>query len=119
MPNNAATQQTLAQDAHFRRRVKNALTTVAWQVVNEDVAIPNHVNREAYASQVIRQSDSEVTAIVPSFVNRPNVFNFDTTYVFDFESQTGHVATAAGDPDLESQLHTDWDDLAAAAGFAT
>lgn len=117
MANNARTQQLLAQDQHFRSRVRNALTTIAWQVLNENPGTTNHFSREKYANLVLRNSDAETAAVVPSFVNRPNVFSFDTTYVFDFDAGAGHVATAAGDPDLLSQLATDWDDLAAAAGF--
>lgn len=117
--NSARTQQVLAQDVHFRTRVRNALTTIAWQVLGEDPGTANHASREAYANRVIRESDSETVAIVASFVNRPNVFNFETSYIFDFEAAAGHVHTAAGDADLMSQLATDWDDLAAAAGFAT
>jgi hypothetical protein len=55
--------------------------------------------------------------LLPSFVFRPNVINFETTHEFDFPTQVGQVVTAAGDADLMSQIATDWDDLAAAAGF--
>src|SRR5262245_47302496 len=117
MPNDSFTQQALASDAQFRRRVRAAMSSIAWQVENEDPATPNHVNREKYARQVIRQLDSEVSIILPSFVMRPNVFAFETSYHFDFPSQAGAVVSASGDADLLSQLATDWDDLAAAAGF--
>lgn len=117
MANNALTQQALAQDSQFRQRIKSILATVAWQVQSEDVNIPNHANREKYANQVIRQMDSEVVAVVSSLVMRPNVFSFETTFEYDFEFQAGHVITAAGDLDIQSQLATDWNDLAEAAGF--
>jgi hypothetical protein len=117
MPNDSFTQQALAADPHFRNRVRSAMSTVAWQVETEDTATPNHAARIAYARQVIRQLDSEVTVMLPNFVFRPNVLNFETTYVFAFDLQVGQVVTAAGDPDLMSQIATDWDDLAAAAGF--
>src|SRR4030095_6043678 len=115
MPNDAYTQQALAMDAQFRRRVRSSLSAVAWQVENEAPATPNHANREKYAQQVIRQLDSELSIILPSFVMRPNVFNFDTTYHFDFPTLVGQVVSASGDADIMSQLATDWDDLAAAA----
>jgi len=117
MPNDSATQQALANDVTFRRRVRSAMSTVAWQVQGEDVNTPNHQSRVNYADFVIRQLDSEVNAILPSLVFRPLVFNFETTYVYDFPLQTGAVVSAAGDLDLQSQLVSDWDDLAAAAGF--
>jgi hypothetical protein len=119
MPNNAFTQSALAADPHFRLRIRTSLSTVAWQVENEAAATPNHPARVNYAQQVIRNLDSETTVILPSIVTRPNVFNFETTYVFDFELQVGQVVSAAGDADLLSQIATDWDHLAAAAGFYT
>jgi hypothetical protein len=115
--NDSFTQQALAADPFFRQRTRSALSTVAWQVVNEDEALPNHAARIAYARQVVRGLDSEVTVLLPNFVFRPNVINFETTHEFDFPTQIGQVVTAAGDPDLMSQIATDWDDLAAAAGF--
>jgi len=117
MPNNSSTQAALAADPHFRLRVRHALDTVAWTVANEAESTPNHDARVGYAGQVIRNLDGETTILLPSIVTRPNVFNFETTYVFDFELQVGQVVSATGDPDLLSQIATDWDDLAAAAGF--
>ena len=115
--NDSFTQQALASDPHFRQRVRSALSTVAWQVVNEAESTANHEPRLGYAQQVIRSLDSEMTTVLPNIVFRPNVNNFETTYVFDFPLQIGQVVTAAGDADLLSQIATDWDDLAAAAGF--
>ena len=117
MPNNSYTQQALAADPHFRKRVRSQLSSVAWQVTVEDPAIANHPARELYARQVIRQLDAELTILLPSFVVRPNVNNFETSYVFDFELQVGQVVTQSGDPDIASQLMSDWDKMAAAAGF--
>jgi hypothetical protein len=116
--NNSFTQAALAADPHFRLRVRHALDTVAWSVVNEAESTANHDARIGYAQQVIRGLDNETTVILPSIVTRPNVFNFETSYQFDFELQVGQVVSASGDADLLSQIATDWDDLAAAAGFA-
>src|SRR5262245_59377561 len=118
MANTTQTQQALAADAQFRRRVRSAMSSVAWQIINEDEGITNHDNRLKYAQQVTRQLDSEVGIILPSLVMRPNVFNFDTSYVYDFELLVGQVVSASGDADLLSQLATDWNDMAAAAGFS-
>lgn len=117
MPNDTFTQNALANDPRFRTRVRGALSSIAWQVINEDIGTANHVNRLHYAQQVIRQLDQELTAILPSFVFRPNVMNFATTHAYDFAMQTGQVVSAAGDPDLLSQIASDWDDMAAAAGY--
>jgi len=119
MANNNYTQAALAADTRFRIRVKGALSEVAWQVSNEADATPNHQNRVQYAGQVQRQLENEVQLLLPNFVFRPNVMQFETTYVYDFATQSGQVVTASGDPDLASQLATDWDDMAAAAGFFT
>jgi hypothetical protein len=115
--NDSFTQQALAADPHFRQRVRSALSTVAWQVEDEAESTANHTARIAYARQVIRSLDSEVTVLLPNFVSRPNVMNFATSHEFDFATQIGQTITAAGDADLMSQINTDWDDLAAAAGF--
>jgi hypothetical protein len=118
MANDAFTQQALAADPFFRKRVRSAMSTVAWQIETESNTTPNHTNRLNYARQVIRQLDNEVTIILPSFVMRPNVNNFETSYHYDFSQQVGQVVTASGDADLMSQLATDWDQMAAAAGFS-
>jgi len=117
MPNDSFTQQTLANDQFFRRRVRSAMSAIAWQVENENPSTDNHDNRSKYARQVIRQLDNEVTVVLPNLVMRPNVFNFETSYQFDFKTGVGQAVSATGDPDLMSQLATDWNDLAAAAGF--
>src|SRR5262245_39404640 len=118
MPNDAFTQQALANDATFRRRVRSAMSSIAWQVINEDPATANHFYRNAYANLVLRQLDTEVCVITPNLVFRPNVNNFATSYVYDYAQQIGQVVTASGDPDLLSQIATDWNAMAAAAGFA-
>ena len=115
--NDSYTQQALASDPNFRKRVRSAMSTVAWQIVNEAESVANHDARIAYARQVVRGLDNEVTVMLPNFVFRPNVINFETTHEFDFPTQIGQTVTAAGDADLMSQIATDWDDLAAAAGF--
>jgi hypothetical protein len=117
MPNDSYTQSALADDSKFRSRVRSALSLVAWEIQAEDPATPNHANRDRYAQQVVRQLDTEVVVIMPSFVMRPNVFNFTTSFNYDFKTRIGFVESATGDADLQSQLMSDWDRMAAAAGF--
>jgi len=117
MPNDAYTQSALADDMKFRSRVRAAFSSVAWQIQLEDPGAPNHANREDYAKQVMRQLDTEVIVILPSFVMRPNILNFPTTFVYDFKTRIGFVESATGDADIQSQLMSDWDVMAAAAGF--
>lgn len=118
MANDSYTQTALANDTYFRKRVSTAMSSVAWQITNEDPATPNHSQRVAYARQVIRNLSAEVNTIMPSFVMRPNVNNFPTTYEFDWVLAAGFVASAASDADLQSQLFTDWDVMAGGAGYA-
>ena len=108
MPNDAFTQQALAADARFVKRLANALGKVAWEVLNEDPTTVNHVARANYAQRVNQSPYQVAQQLAPSFVNRPNVFQFPTSYDFT----VGATVTASGDPDIESQLHTDWDELA-------
>jgi hypothetical protein len=108
MPNDAYTQQRLANDLAFQGRVRSALAVVAFQVVEEDPATPNHDKRVAYARVTINNLTFTAQSIAPWIVERTNVMGADTTY--DFPS--GTVVSAATDAALESQLMTDWDFLA-------
>jgi hypothetical protein len=116
MPNDAFTQQALAKDARFQVRLQNALSRVAWEVLEEDPATPHHGERTVYAQRVLGSfgttagslSATSAAQLAPSFVNRPNVFSFETSYSFEALA----VITAAGDLDIESQLRTDWNVMA-------
>ena len=108
MPNDSFTQQALAADQRFQKRVENALTKVAWQVLEEDPSTLHHAERAAYAQRVNSAPAQTAQQLASSFVNRPNIFLFETSYSFT----VGATVTAAGDPDLESQLLTDWNKLA-------
>jgi hypothetical protein len=108
MANSSFTQQALAANASFQTRVRNALATVAWQVLNEPASTPNNTARVVYARGVINNLQGTAVQIAPWLVDRPNLFQFETS--FDFPS--GDVVTASGDADIESQLATDWDTLA-------
>jgi hypothetical protein len=108
MPNDAFSQQALASDARFHQRLQNALTKVAWQVLDEPPATLHHAERAAYATRVNASPQQTAQQLAASFVNRPNVFQFATTYDFI----VGGTVTASGDADIESQLMTDWDKMA-------
>jgi hypothetical protein len=112
MPNDAFTQQSLAADPRFVKRLANAFGKVAWEILNEDGSTANHAARAAYAQRVNQNPYQMAQQLAPSFVNRPNVFGFPTSYDFT----VGATVTAAQDADIESQLHTDWDDLAGVIG---
>lgn len=107
--NNSYSQQALAADANFRKRLAAALATVAWQVINEDEQTANHEQRKNYARATVLPNLAGTAAqIAPWMVMRPNVLNFATTYDFAL----GAVVTASGDADLESQIAADWNILA-------
>lgn len=108
MANTAYTQQALADAASFRLRLQNAMTKIAWEVLEENVGVPHHPQRAAYAQRVITDPVNVTIGLVSSFVNRPNIFSFETTYDFAMRSPV----TASGDPDIESQVMTDWNTLA-------
>jgi hypothetical protein len=108
LPNTSYTQQALAYDQNFHLRVRAALATVAWQVLNEATDTPGHVERETYARQVVNNLTAAAQTVAPWLVERPNLMAFDTTYNFP----AGHVVTASGDADIESQLMSDWNVLA-------
>jgi hypothetical protein len=108
MANDAYTQQALAADRRFQQRLENALGKVAWEVLNEDPAALHHTERAQYANRVINAPQQTASQLASSFVGRPNIFNFETSYNFT----VGGTITAAGDADIESQLHTDWNFLA-------
>jgi hypothetical protein len=112
MPNDAFTQQALAADSQFHKRLQNALTKVAWEVLEEDPSTLHHAERAAYANRVNSSPLQTAQQLAPSFVNRPNVFSFATSYNFEI----GATVTASGDPDMESQLMTDWNKLAGVTG---
>ena len=112
MPNDSFSQQALAADARFHQRLQNALTKVAWQVIEEDPSTLHHAERAAYANRVNTSPLQTAQQLAPSFVNRPNVFSFETSYSFP----VGGTVTTAGDPDLEAQLMSDWNKMAGVTG---
>jgi hypothetical protein len=112
MANDAFTQQALAADPRFWKRLQNALTRVAWEVLEEAPSTLHHAERAAYAQLVNKNPGGTAQSIASSFVNRPNVFNFATSYDF----QVGATVTASGDADIENQLATDWNQLAGVIG---
>lgn len=114
MANDAFTQVALANDPRFRVRLKAALLAIAAQVLGEDPATANHPNRVVYANKVIAGPDTEAAKAAPFLVMRPNVNNFVTSYTYDFTQGVGSVVNACGDADLQSQIATDWNWLAAA-----
>lgn len=109
MPNDAYTQQSLADDITFRRRVKDALNLVAWQVIDEPDETPYHIQREQYArSTVLVNLDGVAQQVAPWIVNRTNIIAAETSYNFAARA----TITAATDAEIQSQIMTDWNVMA-------
>lgn len=107
MANDSFSQQALAKDSRFLLRLQSALGKVAWQVLTEATNTPNHIQRVAFARQIISNPAGFAQMYAPWFVMRTNVLGFVTLYNFE----NGEVTTAAGDADIESQLNSDWNIL--------
>lgn len=112
MANDAFSQQALANDARFRLRVKSALALIAWQVLNEDPGTVGHSTRTVYARSVLANLDGAASSVAGWLVMRTNVLSFATSVALD--QGTTVVSSACGDPDIQSQLATDWSNLAGA-----
>jgi len=105
------TQQALANDPTFRQRLKASLSRVAWVVLAEPPATQDHTTRKTYANTVLNNPDGVVNSLVGSFVFRTNVFAAATTVAFDGRGGT-LVQSAVTDAAMDSQLTTDWSNLA-------
>jgi len=113
MPNDAFTQQALATDPTFRQRVKASLTRISYQVLEESTGTAGHAARAAYARATLANIDAALNTLIGSFVFRTNVFTPATTLAFDGRGGVV-VQTAATDAAMDSQLATDWSNLAGA-----
>ena len=107
MPNDSYTQQALASDPTFISRLRSNLANVAWQVIGESEDVEYHDEREKFARSVINQLEYQARQFAAWIVERPNLIQFETSYNFP----AGAVVTAAGDPDIQAQLMSDWNEI--------
>lgn len=134
MANSLNTQQALAAEPGFRVRVRAALINKAFLVqaetppaapVNpqaptpaEAAALALYQKRVGLAHAIISGGlDRETERIAPLLVMRTNLMAFNTSYDFNQIGEggrIGRVVTAAGDPDIDSQISADWNILAGA-----
>jgi hypothetical protein len=108
MANDSYSQQSLAADPNFQTRVRACLGDVAWQVLEEATTTADHATRANYANWVIKNLAVSAQQVSPWLAMRPNLMAANTTY--DFAS--GATVTDATDAAIESQLMTDWDEMA-------
>jgi hypothetical protein len=109
MPNDAYSQQSLADDQTFRRRIKDALNLVAWQVIEEPADTPYHQQRVQYArTSVLANLEMAAQQVAPWIVSRTNLIAADTSYNFAARA----TVSAATDADIQSQLMSDWNVMA-------
>ncbi len=109
MSQDSRLQMALAHDAQFLNRVQVAMAVVALQVVNEDVATPNHVLRRAYAASVLGNPAAAAVAFAVGLVGSVNLTAPVTTVNFD-----GSVISGASDADIASEVATLWNAYAGA-----
>lgn len=110
MANDSYSQQALANDPTFKRRLTSCLSTIALQVLNEDPATVGHASRTGYARQVLNSPDAYVANTAKWIVMRTNLFGANTTVVLDLGVPV--VQTDASDAAIQSQLATDWNLIA-------
>lgn len=112
MSNNSITQLRLAGDPNFKDRLRGAFLAVAVNVLFEDPGTANHTARAAFAATIIGSPDQLAQAVnqfAPLVAMRGNIIAYATSYNFDIPA----VVSATGDADIQSQLNTDWNILAA------
>ena len=108
MANNDFSQQALSNDPTFRQRLKAAFARVAFAVLAEPPATPNHGLRKTYALQVIQNPDSIVGNLIGTIVFQNAIFSLDTVVVFDGRGGTV-VQSPVTNIALDTLLTNAWD----------
>lgn len=105
--NDAFTLQALADSSFFRKRVKNSLAKIAWQVLNDGAA---SVTSKTYARTVLGNLDANVALAAGWIVTRTNVISTTITATLD----KGQVVVDSDvlDAALDSQFANDWSAIA-------
>jgi hypothetical protein len=104
------TQTALSNDVRFRLRVKNALHIVSQQVLNESTGTTGHAQRAVYARNALQSLDAIAGQISQWIVGRPNVIATNVTV--DLTTGTPVVVCDVTDAAIQSQLATDWSNIA-------
>jgi hypothetical protein len=104
---NSLQQQALGASPTFRARVKSALATVAWQVLNNGASTQPS---KTYANTVLLNLDAYAGQISGWLVTRTNVTGSNLTLSADTGAPV--VNCDATDAALQSQLSTDWTAIA-------
>src|SRR5262245_11795551 len=101
-------QQALAGDPNFLKRLSSLLLSEAGVVAAEDPATPEHEKRRQLAQAIITNSSGMAASLAPPICNATNLVAATTTYNFEAFA----VETSAGDAEIRSQIATLWNILA-------
>lgn len=102
------TQNVLAQDAKFIRRLAALLILEAQVVTAESVGTANHAQRRGLAQQILSSPYQTAASFAPVIAMSGNLLAANTTYDF---VQIATV-TDATDAAIRSQIATLWNTLA-------
>lgn len=111
MANDNFTQQALANDPTFKQRLKASMSRVSQTILGESTGTTGHAARVAYARAFIANPEGVINSLVQYFVFSTNVFAATTSVTFDGRGGTV-VQSLVTDSALDSQLTTDWNNLA-------
>ena len=98
----------IANVTAFQQRLAYLLGVQAMIVRAEDAETANHALRDTLARRVLENPQTCATAIVTTFVGRPNMLGGGVTA----PDENGRVTSAAEDGSLIAQLATDWNIMA-------
>ena len=101
-------QSALAADANFQKRLASLLLSEALVIAAEDAGVPFHLQRRAFAQQVIANPVFSSQNYAYAICNSTNLVAATTSYNFDAFA----VETSATDAEITSQIGAIWNTLA-------
>lgn len=108
MPSTPRSQQALAADANFQKRLASLLVEEALVVAAEADTVPHHAQRRQLAQAIITSPPTMAASLGPTVTNATNLKAATTSYNFEAFA----VETSATDPEIRSQIATLWNVMA-------
>lgn len=108
MPTTPRSQNALAADANFQKRLGSLLTSEAIVIAAEPDSTPHHAQRRQLAQRIIDQPAHMAASLGPTICNGTNLVGANTMYNFEALA----VETSATDPEIRSQISTLWNVMA-------